>query len=129
MLFLSIAQNYFLWHYTRAFQEIFHVWLNLLWFTVHFFSLPQLFKSWFAPFKRITEHRHKGDSLEDLAGYVIINIMSRLVGALMRSILMLLGFLCLTIIIIGGIMTYLLWLALPIIAVGLLVVGGTLLFI
>lgn len=129
MLFLPIAQDYFLWHYGRAFAEIFKVWMSFLWFTIHFFSIPQLLQSWFAPFKRITERRERGFNFEDWLGYIIINLMSRIVGAIMRTILLLTGFASLTIVIIIGVLTYIVWLALPFIIVGLLVSGVSLLFI
>lgn len=118
MLFLSIVQDYFLWHYSRAFREIFHVWLNLLWFIIRFFSIPQLIRSWFAPFKRITEERRRGFSFEDVAGYIIINLLSRLVGAILRTILIVIGLVFLFATIVAGALTQLLWVFVPAILVG-----------
>lgn len=128
MLFLSIAHDYFIWHYTRAFREIFSVWLNFLWFVGHFFSIPQLAKSWFSPFKRITEERRQGVSFEDIAGYVIINLFSRFVGAILRTVIILIGIFCLLGTITAGVLVYVLWIFLPVIIFGGLISGLGLLF-
>jgi hypothetical protein len=129
MLFTLIAQDYLLWHYTRAFGEFFRVWLNLLWFTIHFFSLPDLFRSWFAPFKRITEERQKGDPINEYFAILIVNLLSRVVGATMRTCLILVGLICLLVMVLFGLVTYLLWVFLPIASVILLISGLTLLLI
>lgn len=120
--------HYLLWHYSRAFLEIFHVWLNLMWFIVHFFSIPQLLGSWFAPWKRMVEDRGNKWSFEDLAGFVIIGFLSRVVGFIMRSIIIIIGLVCLITTVILGFGVYIFWLAAPLIIIGLLGFGITLLF-
>ncbi len=79
-MLLTILHHYLIWHYTRAFGEIRHVAKNLLWFVVHFFSLPQLIRSFFAPYRRMTEERGNTFNLEDLASFVIIGLISRIIG-------------------------------------------------
>lgn len=125
MLFLSIIHHYFVWHYSRAFLEIFHVWLNFLWFVIHFFSIPQLMRSWFAPWKRITEARGDRWKLEDLAGFIIIGFLSRLIGFLLRTVVISLGFMCLVLVAFGGLITYIFWIAAPFILIGMLGFGLT----
>lgn len=127
MLFLSVMHHYLFWHYTRAFMEIFHVWLNLLWFVVHFFSLPQLIRSWVAPWKRMVEDRGGKWNLEDLAGYVLIGLLSRLIGFILRTIVISLGLITLFITTIGGFLTYAFWIAAPVVIIALLVFGVLLL--
>lgn len=121
MLFLSIMHDYALWHYTRAFKELFHVWLNFLWFGIHYFSIPQLLKSWFSPFKRIVEERRRGVSFEDIAGYIVINLLSRMIGAVLRSFLIITGLLFVTIIIIIGALVHVLWVFIPLLLIAGLV--------
>lgn len=127
MLFLSVINHYLLWHYTRAFGEIFHLWLNFLWFTIKFFSIPQLMRSWFAPWKRIVEERRKAWDFEDLAGYIVIGFFSRLLGFLIRTIIICFGLLTLLTTIVLGLSVYLLWVVAPFISIVLLVFGATLL--
>lgn len=129
MLLLSTAQDYFLWHYSRAFGELYRVWLNFLWFTIHFFSLPQLVRTWLSPYKRITERKHRGWDFEEFIGYVVINLLSRVVGALMRTILIGLGLISLAVVIGSGLLLFLIWIFLPFMILGLFLAGITLLFI
>lgn len=127
MLFTSIVRDYFRWHYTAAFREIFHLWLNFLWFTIHFFSLPQLARSWLAPWKRMTESRGSNWSFEDLASFIIINLISRLIGALLRTIIIAIGFSVLMLVVVTGFVTYLFWIIAPVVIFALLASGITLL--
>lgn len=128
MLLLSITHDYFVWHYTRAFKELFGVWINLLWFVVHYFSITELLRSWFAPFKRITEERRRGFNFEDFAGYVIINILSRVVGAIIRTFILFAGLVSLVGTIAAGFLVYVVWIFLPVLILATLVAGISLLF-
>lgn len=119
--------HYFIWHYTRAFLEIFHVWLNLLWFVVNFFSLPQLMRTWLSPWKRIVEDRGEKWNLEDLAGFVIINIISRIVGGLLRTVIIAAGLIALLITVLAGLAVYVFWVFAPAVIIALLVFGISLL--
>ncbi len=127
MLFLSIVHHYLLWHYTRAFVEISHVWRNFLWFVVHFFSLPQLLRSWLSPWKRIVEDRGEAWNFEDLAGFIIIGLVSRIIGFILRTIIITIGTMSLLFTIAGGIIVYLFWIVAPAIIIGLLLLGISLL--
>lgn len=129
MLFTTIIQHYFLWHYTRAYAELLHVLKNIIWFFVHFFSLPQMAKTLFSPFKRMTEEKHKSWDFEDFAGRIIINFISRIIGAILRGTVLLLGITVLTITILGGAIVYALWFIAPVLIVGAIMAGITLLFL
>lgn len=113
MLFVSIVTDYFKWHYSRAFSELFHVWMNFVWFVIHFFSLSELAHAWFAPFKRLTEERGNLFSFEDLAGFVIINLFSRLLGALLRTILIIIGVAVLLLLTVLGVLVFIFWATAP----------------
>jgi len=120
MFFASIIHDYFIWHYTRAWWQMWGVWRNFMWLTIHFFSMPQLMQSWFQPFKRITQNRGKRFDFEDAAAYFIINLLSRVIGTIARTSLLLLGFVALCCTIIGGFFVYLFWLLAPMMIIGLL---------
>jgi small-conductance mechanosensitive channel len=128
MMFLTVMHDYFLWHYSRALLELFHVWLNLLWFVVHFFSLPQLMRSWIAPWKRMVEDRGEKWNLEDLAAFVVIGIISRIIGFILRTIVITLGLVSLLVVAVGGFATYAFWLVAPAAIISLLGFGLALLF-
>ena len=129
MLFAAIIRDYFVWHYTQAWFLLWGVWRNFMWFVIHFFSLPQLMRSWFAPFKRITERRGDKFDLEDLASYVIIGFLSRILGALIRTIIIMIGLTTLALTVIGGFAVYLLWALVPFLIIGILGMSISLLLI
>jgi hypothetical protein len=129
MLFAAIIRDYFVWHYTQAWFLLWGVWRNFLWFVIHFFSIPQLMRSWFAPFKRITERRGDKFDLEDLASYVIIGFLSRILGALIRTIIIMIGLTTLALTVIGGFAVYLLWALVPFLIIGILGMSISLLLI
>ena len=117
MLFLSIMHHYIFWHYTSAFGEILHVWKNLMWFTFNFFSLPQMVKSYLTPWKRMTEERGNTFNFEDLAGFIIINLISRIIGIILRTTIIIMGLISLSILIVGIIATYIFWLLAPLLLI------------
>jgi hypothetical protein len=127
MLFLSVINHYLLWHYTRAFGEIFHLWLNFFWFTINFFSIPQLMRSWFSPWKRMVEERGNTWNFEDLAGYVVIGFFSRLIGFILRTIIICVGLIALAFLLVSGVAIYFFWVVAPFIIIGLFGFGITLL--
>jgi len=128
MLFVSILHHYLIWHYTQAFREILHVWTNFFWFIVNFFSLPQLLKSFFAPWKRIVEGRGEKFNLEDLAGFIIIGIISRLIGIILRATVIITGTAALILLCLGIIVTYFVWILAPLAIIGSLYYGIVLIF-
>ncbi|MBP9842921.1 MAG: hypothetical protein KBC62_02860 [Candidatus Pacebacteria bacterium] len=127
MIFSTIIGDYVRWHYTRAFGELFHLWLNFLWFIIHFFSLKELMTSLLSPWRRMTEQKRQGWNFEDMMSYIIINLLSRIIGFIMRSGVIIIGLVCLTITIITGAILFLLWLFLPALVVATLLAGVALL--
>jgi len=123
MMFLTILHHYLLWHYSQAYLQFFNVWKNLLWFIVHFFSIPQLMRSWLAPWKRITEERTKAWDLEDLFGSIVINIISRIIGAIMRTAVIIIGTISLVCTFACGLLVYLIWTIAPALIVFMIILG------
>ncbi len=128
MLFVSILHHYLLWHYTNAFLEIFHVWTNFFWFIVNFFSIPQLLRSLFSPWKRIVEERKKAFDFEDIAGVVVIGIFSRIIGFILRAVIILTGVFTLALLLAALFVVYTFWLLAPAFMIGSLVYGVILMF-
>lgn len=127
-MLLTILHHYLIWHYTRAFGEIRHVAKNLLWFVVHFFSLPQLVRSLFAPYRRMTEERGNVFNLEDLASFVIIGFISRIIGFILRSTIIITGLFSLAALFALTIATFVFWVTAPLAIVTLIVIGLQLIF-
>jgi hypothetical protein len=123
MFFLTIVRDYTIWHYSTALVSFVRLYKNFWWFTVQFFSIPQLAGSLFAPFKRITEPRGKLLDIEGWIGFIIINLISRLIGLVTRLTIMCVGLVCLTLLCLLAIIWYGIWLAAPAIISYCLVYG------
>ncbi len=118
--------DYFVWHYSRAFRDVSSFWMNMAWFVMHFFSMPLLLRTLFSPWKRVTTE-HSKEGFEDLAETVIFNIMSRVVGSLIRSVLFIMGLITLLLLFLGYVSFLILWMFLPVVALMSFVGGITLL--
>jgi hypothetical protein len=128
MLFVYIVNHYLLWHYTTAQKEILHIAKNFIWFITNFFSIPSLVRSLFSPWKRMTESKGSRFSLEDMAGYVIINLFSRLVGAIMRLSIIATGLLFLLITVALTLFTFVFWIFAPALLLVSMLYGLVLIF-
>lgn len=127
MIFSNIIGNYFRWHYGKAFGELFHLWLNFLWFVIHLFSIKELFFALFAPWRRMTEQKKKGFDFENILAYIIVNLLSRVIGFIMRASVLVVGLICLTFTIVIGALTFVTWIFLPAISIATIVTGVALL--
>jgi len=113
MQLLLILPGYFLWHYTFGLKNIWHVWLNLLWFINRLFSIPLLLRTLLSPWKRIQETEKTGFNLERFAENIVANMMSRVVGAFVRIPVILLGIFSLVSTLIFGVLFYIFWIFAP----------------
>jgi len=129
MVFLTIIQHYLLWHYTHAYAEMFHVFKNFLWFLGHFFSLRTLTLSLFTPFKRITDEGGRAWNFEDFVGRIVINLISRIIGALLRGTLLVIGLISLLATTVLGGVIYALWFIAPVLIIVSITTGIVYLFI
>ncbi len=114
--------NFSLWYYTRAFRDILSVWLNFLWLIVHYFSIPLLLRTFFSPWKRITDtYGHTG--IEDFIGMLIMNLMTRIFGAIIRLCIIVCGLACVLLGVVGLFVSIVLWIGMPVILVGIFFYG------
>jgi len=128
MFFLTIVRDYIFWHYSTALVSFVRLYKNFWWFTVQFFSIPQLAGSLLSPYKRITERRAGLFDIEAWAGFIIINIISRLIGFVVRICIIIAGIIALVVLCLLALIWYTIWLAAPAIISYCLVYGLYLLF-
>lgn len=121
---LRLVPQYILWHYSRALVDLTTNWKNFLWFLYHFFSIPLLVKTLFAPWERMDEAYRKGFDPESFFSTLVVNTVMRVVGAFMRSAIIIFGLISLVIGLVGGVFIIVLWLLIPLIVIGLLILGG-----
>lgn len=113
---------YLWWHYTTAWVDLARLYTNLVWFLWHYFSFGLLARTLLAPWKRLRETKGgAGDS--GFLGRLIINSVTRIVGFVLRSLVMLAGLAALLLFSAAFALFFLLWLVLPFAAVALLGFG------
>lgn len=130
MRVVSILFNYFVWHYTEAFASIFSLYRTFFQFTLNFFSLPLMFRTWLAPWRRLDE-AYEGNifNASQWGEALVVNTLMRLVGFLIRSLIILAALLALILLALSFPLLLLAWLVLPLGVVVLFLVGLGLLFI
>jgi len=123
MKFLRTFLGYLKWHYGKALMTTFAFWKNILIFLFNFFSIKSLSGNFFTPWKRLVDIYPKKFNLKIYFFTFLVNTIMRIVGIILRSIIILIGLVfCFALIILLPV-TLLVWLALPIIIISLIVSG------
>jgi len=123
MKILSLIPYYFAWHYTQAILNFFSIWANFIRFATTHFSFVILLKTLFMPYKRLTEKYRGGLNLEQLFETLVISFVMRIVGFIIRTLIILIGLIVLLIVLFSGTVLFLIWLILPFLLIFLFVVG------
>ena len=121
--FLSLVGHYALWHYGRAYSDMYNIWMNFLWFVFYFFSIGVLLNSLFDPWKRMGEEYPSGFHPELVAQAFIINTLMRLVGFITRLIVISIGLIFASVVFLLGILIFIIWTVMPVFFVALAVMG------
>lgn len=128
MQFGRLLTRYIVWHFTRGFVDLWRVVENFLWFFYHFFSIPFLLGSLFAPLERIHENYTQSRDENELFENFVANILMRIIGAFLRLGISLIGLIVLFVALIIGIFALFVWPFLPF-AVGIFFYWGLLAFV
>ena len=121
--------DYMQWHYRKAPAALFHIWLNFMEYTEQLFSIRLHAQTLFAPWHRIIDTPRKKHGLEETAASLIVNTVSRVIGFVLRSSLIITGLLMLALLTIASIPVLLVWYTAPIIVTGTIVMGFTIIFL
>lgn len=126
----ALFASYLIWHYGTAWADMIRVGQNLLWFVYHVFSVPVLLKTFFSPWKRLTEEP-KGNILTDTQGVVdaiIVSTLMRIAGIMARFFMLAVAAALLAVLFIAGAALLLVWAVMPVLPVVLFLWGFVLLF-
>jgi hypothetical protein len=125
---LTLFPYYVHWHYSRAIYGIIDITRNFVWFLWHFFSISLLFQTLFEPWQRLQEQRKKGLDIEGFFSTMILNLVMRFVGLLIRLTFIAVGFAGIVLTIAGSIVVLAVWLVLPAAIIFVFIFGFILLF-
>lgn len=117
--------EYISWQYSQGIQEYAEVWKNLHWFLWRFFSTRLLLVTLFQPFRRTSESYSRGFDPSRFAQTVLVNIVTRLVGVVVRSVIISIAFLAHAALFIIGSVTLVIFLTTPLV-VPASIIGGIL---
>ena len=105
--------RYVKWHFIDAPINILKGWGNIIWFVFNYFSVSILLATFFSPWRRITWSYGRGFRLGDFLFVSASNLISRILGAIMRTVLIVVGLTVDLVVLIAGIPVFLIWLVLP----------------
>src|SRR3989344_3533372 len=129
MHFLYLISSYTKWHYTEGFKDLSRNWKSFILFILHFFSLGFLFRTWLAPFGRLNEEYKKGFNAEVFFETLVVNTLMRIVGFVLRTIVIAACLLVLFLAIFFAPVALVLWVFMPFIILFLLALGTVNLFL
>jgi hypothetical protein len=112
MGFVQVLWYYILWHYTRAWSDLFRVIGNYFWFVSNFFSVNLLLRTLFSPWRRLSISGGRGGE-DSFFAALIINTIMRFVGFIARVFTIAFGLVALIITAVFGAAVVLIWLILP----------------
>jgi hypothetical protein len=121
--------HYFHWHYGRGIIEYLSVWKTSLWFVPHFFSLSMLFTTLFSPWHRLKESYKGGFSFESIMETIVVNILMRIVGFIVRAVVIVIGVLAEIAVFVGGGILFALWFIVPFLVPLFFILGVSFFFI
>lgn len=115
------------WWYSSGWQWAWHrsVTERVAW-CMSAFSISALVRTWFSPFKQTYSAGRKG-SIDAMIQGTVDNFVSRIIGGIARTIIILTGLACMALAFISGVIIVVVWPVLPvlpIIAIGLAATGA-----
>jgi hypothetical protein len=116
----NVIVLWFAWQFYEMPRFLFEVWNNYFLFALNYFSLPVLLKSLFAPWRKYKWNYPKGFNLGEFFSTLISNSFSRIIGAMMRVVLIFVGILFQVSVILIGLIIFVLWILVPFIIIGLI---------
>jgi len=128
MITKNIISLWVQWYFYEVPREILSGWKNFLSFGLNFFSIPLLLKTLFSHWKRYHWARSRGFDIGEYFSVLFSNLMSRFIGAMARSFLILVGLIFEFFIFLSGSIIFLGWFILPIILILGTLIGLALIF-
>lgn len=102
------------WHFYDTPKSILKAFRNFLVFNFKFFSIGLLFKTLFSHWRRYQESYGRGFDIKRYLSVFVGNLISRILGAMVRTAAIFIGLLAEFFIFLAAIFVFLTWLFLPI---------------
>lgn len=112
-MIFNIFIKYLEWYYIDKTLEILRGWKNYIVVYFNYFSILIIVKTLFSPWKRISSSYGRGFDFKLFLETLIFNLMSRIIGFIIRVFFLLFGLLFEIFILIIGFLILIIWLSLP----------------
>lgn len=109
----GVISLWMLWQFYEMPRFLLQVWQNYMMFATNFFSVPLLLKTFFSPWRRYNWRYPRGFDLVEFFNTLISNIFSRILGASMRIVLIIIGVLLQIFVAIAGLIVFVGWILIP----------------
>jgi len=114
----NIIVTWLLWQFYEMPKFLFSVWRNYIIFGLDYFSIPLLLKTLFSPWRRYNWVYPKNFDIKEFFNTLISNVFSRILGAICRVVLIVIGTAAQLFILVAGVVAIFLWLLIPFIIIG-----------
>jgi len=111
----NIFLKWLVWHFLEVPRQILINLKNFLRFNINYFSIPLLLQTFFSHWRRYRESYGRGFDPKHYAQVFVGNMISRILGAIVRTATIFIGLFFEIIIFFVGILFFIIWLILPLI--------------
>ncbi len=92
---ITKKQNIFIqgfsWQFFEVPRNILKVWKNFLLFNLNYFSIPLLIRTFFSPWRKYKIYHGKGFDIGEYSTALFSNLIFRLLGVILRTLLIFIG--------------------------------------
>jgi len=120
---MNILLQSLIWQFFDVPKAILKAWQNFLLFNLNYFSVPTLLKTFFSHWRRYGSPYGKVFEVWKNFEVFVFNMMSRIIGAILRTIFIIVGLLLEILIILIGAVIFLGWIILPFLLIAGLLFG------
>ena len=113
----NIFFQYLTWHFFDMPKNILRAWRDFLLFNLNYFSVLLLLKTLFSPWRKYRVSYGRGFDAGKYLEAFFSNLIFRILGAVIRAFLIIIGILAEFLIFIGGATALLFWIALPLLLI------------
>lgn len=107
------------WHYSEGLKYYMRSWMDTVKYIIHYFSPLLLFETLFTPYKRLIVSEHgPGFNIGKKFEAFSFNAVSRLIGAFVRTSLIVAAFTLVLMSFVGGVLGLIFWLVIPFLSYG-----------
>ena len=110
----NIIFSFLFWQFIAMPKKILKGWENFLLFCLNYFSVPQLLKTLFSHWRRMKDSYGRSFDPKVYLNAFVGNVISRVIGAIIRTVIIIVGLVFTGIALIGGAMVLVFWIFLPV---------------